>query len=349
MPESFVDETLPAPDGEAWRSMPTLAKQVPESAPNVADVSAANGLMGRYPFGPASVWREDVSNAPISTQSHSLVAHLASTVSDRYNGIAAFNVYNFNNSYYIADDGLSTTDVAFVDCQGKGYTPDGLVNPGGHFQDVPIPAGAVPSPGTDKALSIYSPSTDQLWEFWGAVHDEGGWGACWGGRIDRVSRSPGFFDGHFGATATGLSSSGGMVRLADVQSGRIEHALSLAIPNPAIATRLSWPAQRSDGWDTHPHAVPEGTRLRLDPTIDVSALNLHPVAAMVASAAQRYGFIVVDTAGAVALIAESGASVQAATGEDPWAPLLDGVPDYRVMHGFPWDRLQALPHDYGRP
>jgi hypothetical protein len=70
---------------------------------------------------------------------------------------------------------------------------------------------------------------------------------------------------------------------------------------------------------------------------------------MIARAAQQYGFIVVDKAGAVAVIAESGAPEQAATGQDPWAPLMGGTPDYQVMTDFPWESLQALPMDYGRP
>ncbi len=290
----------------------------------------------------------DVSSASVAPGSAAMVAHLAGTVADRYGGIAAFNAYRYNNSYFVAAAGTPTVDVAFNDCQNKGHTPDGLVGPGGQFSDVPIPAHAIPSPGTDKAMSIYSPEQDRLWEFWVTERTgDGGWSACWGGRIDSVSTSPGFFEGGFGATATGLASSGGMVRLADIRSGSIEHAVSLAIPNPAVWTNLSWPAQRSDGWDSHPDAVPEGTRLRLDPSVDVDALGLHPVAVMVARAAQQYGFLVIDKSGSVSVIAESGAAEQAATGKDPWEPILAGTPDHEILKGFPWHRLQAMPQDFG--
>jgi hypothetical protein len=73
------------------------------------------------------------------------------------------------------------------------------------------------------------------------------------------------------------------------------------------------------------------------------------VAAMIARAAQTYGFIVTDKGGAVAITAQGGAAEQAATGQDPWAALLGGLVDYRVMKKFPWNRLQALPQNYGRP
>ena len=45
-----------------------------------------------------------------------------------------------------------------------------------------------------------------------------------------------------------------------------------------------------------------GTRFRLDPSVNVDKLQLHPVAKMVARAAQTYGFIVTDQSGAVAVV-----------------------------------------------
>lgn len=279
-----------------------------------------------------------------------MVDLLVGTVNDRYGGVAAFNAHSYGVGYYVAAPGTPTVDVAFDDCQGKGHVPEGLFGPGGQFEDVPIPAGAVPADGTDGTLAVYSPETDTLWEFWVASQDaRGAWQACWGGRMDGVAANLGFFSGSFGVSASGLSVAGGMISLADVRAGSVAHAMSLHIPGPAAYPQLSWPAQRTDGNNSHPDALPEGTRLRLDPSIDVASLGLHPVAAMVAEAAQRYGFIVVDQAGAVAVVTESGAAEQAATGVDPWDALLGGTPDYLVMQNFPWDRLQVLPQDYGRP
>jgi hypothetical protein len=164
-----------------------------------------------------------------------------------------------------------------------------------------------------------------------------------------VSQSPGYFLHGFGATATGLSGTGGMVSLADVRSGTIEHAVSLVIPDPAVASRYSWPAQRSDGDNTDPQAIPEGTRLRLDPSVALDGPRLTPVARMIARAAQRYGFLVTDKGPAVAVVAEGGTAESEATGRDPWRELLGPTPDYQVLKNFPWNRLQVLPHDYGKP
>jgi hypothetical protein len=314
-----------------------------------ADAAAIGPVPATYPFGPNSVWRTDIRHAPVADDSTARVRHLASTVSDRYGGVAAFNAHRFGNSFYVAPPGTPGVDVAFDDCQHKAYLPHELTGPGGQFTGVPIPVGAVGAAGTDRMMSVYAPASDQLWEFWVVNQSpEGAWSACWGGRIDHVSRSAGFFLHGFGATATGLSGTGGMVSLEDVRSGTIQHAISLVLPDPA-AGRYSWPAQRSDGWVKSADAIPEGTRLRLDPSVDVSSLHLGPVASMIARAAQRYGFIVVDKGPAVAVVAQDGTAESRLTGRDPWQDLLGTAADYQVLRNFPWKRLQVLPNDYGKP
>ena len=303
-------------------------------------------------FGPGSVWKVDVSSAPVAADSPAMVAGLAKQVATHF-GSAAFNVHQFNTTFYVADPGTVRRRIGFHDCQRKGHVPRQLYDcmRGAHFDGVPIPDGAVPAAGTDAELTVWNPATDQLWEFWKAKRTATGWQACWGGRIDRVSRSPGFFRHGMGATATGLPNAGGMVGIRDAQLGHIRHALSLQLVDTDGWQRFSWPAQRSDGHNPRnlPHRIPEGTRLRLDPNLDVAALPLHPLARMIARAAQRYGFIVTDKGGAVAVLAESGAATQAATGNNPWTALLGASPSYAVLRHFPWGSLQALPHNYGSP
>ncbi|NAZ74009.1 DUF4124 domain-containing protein [Kineococcus sp. T13] len=326
-------------------------------SPGRRSVSATAGqnLMADFrgpagtPFSAVSVWKQDVSGAPLHASSAAMVSNVADQAAKYYGGIAAFNAYRYNTSVYTVSASTPKVDVRWDNCQKKTYTPGGLTGPGGQFTQVPVPDDAVPSPGTDGELTIYSPGTDQLWEFWQAKKVGGTWQACWGGRIDRVSSDPGYFSGGFGASASGLAIVGGTIGIKEAQAGRIDHALALAIPAPGNWNEFSWPAQRSDGYDKSAGRVPEGTRLRLDPSIDVDSLKLTPIATMVAKAAQKYGFIVTDKAGCVAVTAESPAATIAATGVDPWKALMQGKPDYRIMEGFPWGKLQALPKDWGKP
>jgi hypothetical protein len=124
-----------------------------------------------------------------------------------------------------------------------------------------------------------------------------------------VSSDPGYYrritnptgglieDSGWGATASSLPMVGGLITLADLASGHIDHAVAVMVPM-AKGNAFYFPAQRTDGGDASPAAVPEGARFRLDPTLDLSALQMSPVARMIAEAAQKYGLIVNDQTGA---------------------------------------------------
>ena len=276
-----------------------------------------------------------------------MISNLTQQVTSLYGGVAAFNAHQYNVSFYTASPTTPRVNVKWEDCQGKGYVPDGILE---QFSQVPMPADALTSPGSDAGITIYSPSLDKVWEFWKAYKRADGWAACWGGRMDNVSTTPNpYFLNGFGATATGMLNAGGAVSMADVAKGSIDHVIALNLYEPAMWNNFSWPAQRSDGFSSALGAIPEGTRLRLDPSINVDALQLHPVAKMIAKAAQKYGMVVVDKAGCVAIIAESPVGVQAKTGTDPWPSLLGGTPDYAVLQNFPWSKMQAMPRDFGKP
>jgi hypothetical protein len=301
------------------------------------------------PFGATSVWRQSIRTAPTASNSSALVANLANQASSLYGGSAAFNNSAYGETFYTVGAAQQRVDVHWDDCQHKGYNPPGLIGIGGQLSSVPIPSDAKPSSGTDHYLSIYQPATDTMWAFWVTVLRADGWHACWGGRMDHASTNPGWFTNGFGVSATGLAAQGGAVNIKDVQAGSINHALALQVISAASWTNISWPAQRSDGSSTAVDAIPEGTRFRLDPNLNVDALHLTPVATMIAKAAQTYGFIVTDRAGCVSIVAEDGGPAQAATGVNPWKAALGSVPSYSVMTGFPWASLQALPKDYGKP
>ncbi len=211
---------------------------------------------------------------------------------------------------------------------------------------VPIPADARPSPGPDQELTIYQPATDRLWELWEARRTPRGWEAKWGGAMDDVRGSPGYFssrswpgaESYWGASATSLPLAGGTMLIGQLERGQIDHALAIALPYTR-ADEYAWPAQRTDGTDPDPNAIPEGARLRLDPSLDIARLHLPPVVRAVAVAAQRYGMIVRDQTGgeAVAFYAETPT-----TGVDPYSRIFGGVAPYDLLKYFPWRYLEVL-------
>ena len=213
------------------------------------------------------------------------------------------------------------------------------------FAAVPIPRNARPATGNDNHMTVWQPSTDKLWEFFGARRTEDGWQARWGGAIRRVSKSRGYYTAaawpgatrNWGATASSLPVIGGTMLLDELKQGRFDHALAINLPAPR-ADVFAWPAQRTDGTGL-PTALPEGARLRLDPALNLDELNLPRLTRMIADAAQRYGLVVRDqTHHAISLFGEDPSP----RGRNPYRGyLLDRTPS-ELLTNFPWDRLQVL-------
>lgn len=212
------------------------------------------------------------------------------------------------------------------------------------FASVPIPRDAKPAPGLDGHLTVWQPSTDRLWELFHARREGGAWHADWGGAIRSVSKSPGYYTAsawpgatrNWGATASSLPIVGGTILLNELRRGRIDHALALNLPAPR-AGQFAWPAQRTDGTGP-PTALPEGARIRLDPTVNVDDYGLPKLGRMIARAAQRYGMVVRDQT-------HHGTSLWAEVPTSPTHGLstyLRGKSPAEVLANFPWDRMQVL-------
>jgi len=86
----------------------------------------------------------------------------------------------------------------------------------------------------------------------------------------------------------------------------------------------------------------------LDPSVDIEALNLCPVGKIIARAAQKYGFVVWDKAGGITLRADNTKSFTQRGEKNPYPELFGGKPEWSLLQGFPWEKLQFLPLNYGK-
>lgn len=279
------------------------------------------------PFAPDSVWNAPVPDgAPVDARSPQYVAELGRQL--RVAG-PYINTTQYSSPVYTVRRGQPRVRVTLDE-----------PNPGLQraLDAVPIPAGAEPAEGTDAHLTVWQPSSDTIWELWVARHSSDGWHARYGGRIAHASRNPGYFTSppEWGATGTSLPLLGGLMRTAELQRGELPHALALAIPQTRAGSFVS-PAQRSDGNLDSPAAIPEGTRFRLDPRLDLEKLRLPPLSLAIARAAQRYGMIVRDQSGCVCLYAEDPGS-----GPDPYEQIFAHTNPRALLAALPWQRLQAM-------
>lgn len=300
-----------------------------------------------YPqFAPTSFWYQSIpADAPINPNNAGYNAEIAYQLSV---GPVGSNIGWYSATLFNNQPGTPVINVQPYDCFGLGYNLPGLDT---QWTGVPFPTYAAPSIGTDSEMTIYDQVNDKLYDFWELHSDgSGGWQACRGGRLDNVSSNPGWFNSPYGAAATGLPFSMGQVRVSELLAGHIDHAIGLALGRAYDSLTWSWPATRSDGWnpDNLPNQIIEGLRARLDPTLDVDALPLHPMAKMIAKAAQKYGFVVWDKTGSTMSIRYENQDSRTLAGlPNPYPTLMNGTPDYQIMDNFPWDHLQWLPFNYG--
>lgn len=303
---------------------------------------------GETVFSPGSFWYQPVpADAQLHPKSSDFKYEFLRQKSAYY-GTVNLNTREYASPVYTAGAGVATVKVKEWDCQKKGYSSQELA---AQWTAVPIPGHALPSKGTDAEMTIYQPSTDTVWEFWQARKVNGEWQACWGGRLQNASQSNGVFPGHYGTTATSLPFLGGQITAEELSRGEINHAIGIALVEAEDKSIFSWPANRSDGLNPNhaPNRIPEGLRFRLDPTVDVDSLKMSKAGKVIAKAAQKYGFVVWDKAGAISIRMQNSLSYTTLGQPDPYPALFDGKPSYAVLNGFPWHRLQFLPMHYGRP
>jgi hypothetical protein len=291
-----------------------------------AAVAVDVGPAAAQPFAPTSVFNAPLAaTARVAPDSRPLVANLVRQVSTYGTWI---NTWQYSVPVYTVP---STQPTVHVTLDGDMPTLQA------DFDAVPIPPGAKPAPGTDAHLTVYQPSRNALWDFWKLARKPDGWHARWGGKMTGVATSPGYWRNSFGATATSLALLGGLMRIGELRGGSIRHALAIALPETKAGSWV-WPAQRTDGQSTAPDAIPEGTRLRLDPSVDVAALGLPAPARAMALAAQRYGIVVRDRSDSVAFYAEDPGQYAS----NPYPSIFGGQTPAQVLARFPWSHLQVV-------
>jgi hypothetical protein len=155
---------------------------------------------------------------------------------------------------------------------GSGGTPGGL-------------------PGDQHALVVQQGASGcTLWEAWNCVESAGPPFNCANGaKFDLTSNGLRTL-GWTSADAAGLPIFAGLVRLADVKAGAINHAIRVTFQDTQFAYIL--PATHAAGSSTDTTRPPMGLRLRLKSSVDISS---YPAPAQVVlKAMQQYGLIVAD-------------------------------------------------------
>ena len=169
------------------------------------------------------------------------------------------------------------------------------------FASIRIPRGAKPDPSSDSGMTIYDLDKSIVYGLHKARYNDSKdkWRACGGsvyylasngldGGLRRSDEKRN--QGHRGVPPSTFA-----VRYEEVQDGAIEHVLKVAVP--LTKCKHVFPMVNDECGTRKKNAPPEGARIRINPSVDLSSINLSPEALTVAKTLQKYGAVIGDQSG----------------------------------------------------
>jgi hypothetical protein len=175
--------------------------------------------------------------------------------------------------------------------------------------NVPITADSYGTKDSDSHLVIIDEELGKVWNFMGANNLPNDHHATAMGVFDL--NGSGWWDPSAGGGGpwTGRSSNasylGGLILPEELKAGAIHHALAVGIDVSLMSDSPAKPALTTDA-NGVPGGVPNGSRLQLDPNLNLDTLGLGPEARIIAEALQEYGAFVTERTSGFALYFQSG-------------------------------------------
>ena len=294
------------------------------------------------PFNPNSIWNSRITpDAAVDPNSAAMIQLLAQKTG------SIFNIDGVNDAWsvpiYYANPGTPLREV----CDAHKEKPCDMV---------PIPDDILPSPDSDAKAVIIDLSSEpaRAWSFWALTpvnRDKTAWTVGWGafGWANTSHEGDGlrnYEGGQRGGRVTGWNYYAGLIHPEEIAQGRIDHALAFFIPRTAGKHEsYVWPAQGTDGTSTNANAIPLGSRIQLDPSLNVETLAISPGAKVIARALQEYGGWIGDTGENAAVDAREFVTLdsngQPQVDPTPWTGLLTSYD----LHNFPMNYFRIIQAD----
>jgi hypothetical protein len=197
----------------------------------------------------------------------------------------------------------------------------------------PFPSNALveggANSGGDMHVLVLDTGTCTLYETWSSTYVGPGWSCGSGAKFDLKSNAL-RTDGWTSADAAGLAILPGLVRLAEVQAGSIQHALRFTVNK----TQQGYvhPATHAAG-QSDTSLPPMGLRVRLKASFDLSPFS--GPAKVILLAMQQYGLILADNGSDWYVSGDS---------DDGWSSLMDAVVQaLSQVHGSDFEAVETGP------
>ncbi len=223
------------------------------------------GARASFPrfFAPGSPWNTDVSREGVDPRSDEMIAQARTRIAvEEINGRSVrvekklkeegltVNTTRWTVPLFSEQGGVPTVAV----CRQVDCGPDAV-------DEIRLPPDARPDPRFDGWMTVINTQTREALDFWRARREQDGsisyhFVKAWD------LNGPGFQEpGGVSARGSGLPLFAGLVRPEEIDRGKIDHALAIAVPG-AAKERFVQPASRTDGVGKRT-SIPEGARLRL--------------------------------------------------------------------------------------
>jgi hypothetical protein len=140
------------------------------------------------------------------------------------------------------------------------------------------------------------------------------------------------------STGSNISRYAGVIRVSEIVAGNIAHALFFST-DIARPVQFRYPAAKTDGWSNASVTIPEGSRVQLDPDLDLAAIpGITPGELAVGRALQVFGAYCGDNGGSrmgfLFEYPDNGSRTGYASAGLAW--------DYFDMSHLPWNQLRVL-------
>ncbi len=291
------------------------------AATGVAVTPAMGQLLGQNLFPANNPWNQDISNAPVATNSASIISGIGGSVKIHPDWGTDSPTNGTNALYGIPYNVVHGNSTAKINVIIDNYPTESDLVPApipanpvieGDYQNGPNPNGPGYNMGQrgDSHLLVWDEDNNIAYEFYGACrpadtnlldessHTDGLWHAAsetvWNFNTNAFRTL-----GYTSADAAGLPILTGLVRpdeglpVSQGGQGAINHALRFTLPSGQVSHQYIYPASHIVN---RSGPLPMGSRLRLKNNSTVNSLiaSMGPESQIVAHAMQKYGLILAD-------------------------------------------------------
>jgi hypothetical protein len=261
-----------------------IGQSVPAQTCSGMSLGRGASLHGFVPFPADNAWNQDISSAPVDSNSTAIINFIGDSTPLHPDFGAGLYAGQTIGIPYTVVSGATLVNVHFT-----AYGTESDPGP------MPVPSTApiegYPKPGNgDRHVLVLDRDTCWLYELYGAYRrSDGTWNAASGAVWDLLHDEQRPYT-WTSADAAGLSVFAGLARYDEVASGEIRHALRFTLQDSQTA--FTPPASHWAGNSTNANAAPMGMRLRLKAAYDISSFPAQ--AQVVLAALKKYGMIMAD-------------------------------------------------------